>query len=126
MNRREAVKQEVREYAARIVALGFRVFIAEAGHYGIITDKEGLRVVSFSFDGPWSSVSLNYGPPSAESGTGCRYSDAPWALKAREDVQKALDCMPPAFAGRGWKYMTTLAQHLKTYGESSRYTEVAA
>lgn len=123
MNKYEAAKQEVREWAEKIKDMGFRVFIAEKGTYGVISDAEGSRALSFQFDGPWSSLSGNYGPPAKESGTGWKMDLMPWQLNSAADVRGALYAMPPAFAGRGWKNMTTLDQHLKTY-ESSRYVEV--
>lgn len=110
-------------FAKHIKALGFRVFLAERGTYGFFTNDEGSRVVSFSFsDG--SSLSGNYGPPSRESGTGWRMTRSPEDLRTAEDVRAALAAMPPEFCGKGWRYMTTLEQHLQAYGASSRYYEI--
>lgn len=110
-------------FANRITAMGFRVFLAKRGHYGFITNDDGSRVISFSFsDGP--SLSGNYGPPSRESGTGWRLSRSPEDLRTAEDVKAAFAETPPPFCGKGWRYMTTLEQHLKAYGVSSRYCEV--
>ena len=116
--------QPVRDFAARLTALGFRVYIAQdgAGRYGFITDAEGARVLSFSFnDG--GSLSGNYGPPSTESGTGWRMDEAPHDLRTADDIRRALNAHPPSFCGRGWRYLTTVAQHLATYHPSSLYAE---
>lgn len=99
-----------REFAKRITALGFRVFLADlgAGAYGFITDADESRVLSFSFTFD-SSLSGNYGPPSKESGTGWRMDESPSDLRTAEDVRRALYASPPPFAGKGWRYLTTLA-----------------
>lgn len=111
------------EFATRIKALGFRVWLAERDRYGFISDDTGARVVSFSFsDG--TSLGGNYGPPSTISGTGWRMDTMPDDLQTASDVRRVLDTSPPPRAGNGWKYMTTVEQHLATYGTSSRYREI--
>ena len=112
------------EFAQSIKELGFRVFLAKSGTYGIITDAEGTRVLSFSFDGLTQNLSGSYGPPSRESGTGWRLNAGPSDLMTRADVEKALRANPPEYCGRGWKRFTSLAEHLASYGESSGYAEV--
>lgn len=115
--------QEALDFAAHIKAMGFRVWLAERGPYGFISDKAGERVLSFSFnDG--SSLSGNYGPPSQESGTGWRLDETPSDLRTVGDVAKALGAYPPTFCGKGWKHLTTVKQHLEMYGTSSRYREI--
>jgi hypothetical protein len=111
------------DFAHFVKGLGFKVYLAKAGHYGFITDSTEERVLSFSFsDG--SSLSGNYGPPSRESGTGWRLEQSPHDLKTADDVRRALNAYPPAFCGKGWNYLTTVKQHLAIYGSSSEYTEV--
>lgn len=113
------------EFAARIKALGFRVFLAERGEYGFITDDEGSRVLSFSFtDG--GNLGGNYGPASRESGTGWRMDETPQSLTTAERVKRALYAHPPMWCGKGWKHLTTLEQYLAMYGTSSRYAELGA
>ena len=114
---------EVRDFADRIKALGFKVYIAERGTYGFITDDTASRVLSFSFNDS-GSLSGNYGPPSKASGTGWQLEQSPWGLKTRDQVRDALYATPPAFRGNGWKHCTTVEQHLAMYGLSSRYSEV--
>jgi hypothetical protein len=114
------LKDATREFAARIKAMGFHVYVAESGNYGFITDDAETRVLSFSFsDG--GSLGGNYSPPSRESGTGWRMDIYPYSLQTPEDVRKALYAAAPSFAGKGWKTYTTVKQHLATYGNSSRY-----
>lgn len=114
---------EATEFADRIKAMGFRVWLSERGPYGFISDKAGERVLSFSFnDG--TSLSGNYGPQSQESGTGWRLEQTPDHLRTVGDVAKALGEYPPQFCGKGCEHFTTVEKHLATYGTSSRYREV--
>jgi hypothetical protein len=112
-----------REFAARIKALGFHVYVAERGHYGFIADDTETRVLSFGFsDG--GSLGGNYGPPSTESGTGWQMDAHPSSLQTAEDVRRALYAPAPPFCGGGWKRYTTVARHLAMYGASSRYEKI--
>ena len=115
-------QQAAREFADRIKALGFRVWLAERGTYGVISDDTGARVLSFSAEDA-GSLGGNYGPPSRESGTGWRLDQGPHDLRTAEDVQKALNAHPPAFCGKGWRYLATVAQHFESY-PASNYVEV--
>lgn len=115
--------EETLAFAAHIKALGFRVWLAERGPYGFISDEAGARVLSFSFNDQ-GSLGGNYGPPSQESGTGWRLNGSPDSLRTADDVRNALRQEPPAFCGKGWKYLTTVKQHLEMYGTSSRYREI--
>jgi hypothetical protein len=111
---------EVAVFASRITAWGFKVYIAQAGHYGFITDESESRVLSFSFsDG--GSLSGNYGPPSTTSGTSWRMNLRPHELASAAKVQEALYDMPPNWSKKGWRYVTTVAQHLQHYGSSAQY-----
>jgi hypothetical protein len=102
--------------------MGFTVYIAKAGTYGFITDATESRVLSFSFnDG--GSLSGNYGPPSTESGTGWRMDGGPHGLTSPEKVRDALYEQVPGFAGKGWRYLTTVIQYLTEYGKSSQFTK---
>lgn len=112
------------DFAQHIKALGFRVFMAERGHYGFFTNADGSRVVSFEFDGLEEKLSGNYGPPSRESGTGWRLELVPRDLKTANDVERALTEYPPPFCGKGWKNFTSLETHLGMYGSSSKYKEL--
>lgn len=110
----------VAAFAARLTSFGFSVYIAEAGTYGFITDDSKSRVLSFSFnDG--GSLSGNYGPPSHESGAGWRMNGSPYSLRTKDDVTEALYALAPAFAGKGWRYLSTVDQYLAQYGASSRF-----
>lgn len=117
--------EATQEFARRMKSLGFRVYIAKdgAGAYGFVTDDTDDRVLSFSFDGPWSDLGGNYSPPSRESGTGWKMDVVPSDLKTAEDVRRALYAHPPQFCGKGWKRLTTVAEHLAVYGWSSKYVE---
>lgn len=120
MNHRE---QAARDFAHYVKGLGFTVYLAKDGTYGFITDDTAERVLSFSFtDG--GSLSGNYGPPSAKSGTGWRLEQAPHDLKTHADVRRALYEPAPRWCGDGWKRYTSVEQHLKLYGDSSHYTRI--
>ena len=116
-------RESAAAFAGFVKAKGFRVFIAKAGTYGFVTDESESRVMSFSFtDG--GSLGGNYGPPSTSSGTGWRMDESPWDLRSADDIRRALNAHPPGFCGTGWRYMTTVKQHLAMYGDSSNYVEV--
>jgi len=123
-----------REFAQFIKGLGFRAFVAGTPGgdgtrgYGFITDAKGERVLSFSME---QGISGNYGPPSRESGTGWRIADSVYCIKDAENVRRLLNSHPPDWIRRagsdgrgGWKYFTTLKQHLGSYGSSSKYKEI--
>lgn len=109
------------EFAKRINSLGFTVYIAENEGYGFITDATGNRVLCF--DSERLSLGGNYWPHSVESGTGWVLEETMDRLRTAEDVSRALYSTAPLWCGRGFKTYTTLEQHLKTYGPSSRYTK---
>ena len=112
------------DFAAHIVRLGFRAFMAESNEYGFVTDAVGKRVMCFSFSGCDANLGGNYFPASHESGTGWRMDKCPSDLRTAKDVHDALYAYPPAFVGCGWKTFTTLQQHLAMYGSSSKYREI--
>lgn len=115
----------VSDFAKCITALGFRVYVAEGGRHGFITDDTRARVLSFSFnDG--GSLGGNYGPPSMASGTGWRMDQSPWDLKTAEDVRKALYARPQFDCGKGWSRFTTAAEYLAMYDRGSRFAEYVA
>lgn len=114
---------EALEFAEFIKSLGFRVWLSRGRPYGFISDDTGKRVLSFSFNGG-TSLGGNYGPPSRESGTGWVINRLASELRTAEDVRTALYATPPVFCGKGWEYLTTVEQHLATYGASSRYVEL--
>ena len=116
-------RKEARDFAARMSALGFTVYLAEQGHYGFLTDETESRVLGFSFTGVCSSLSGNYGPPSSESGTGWGLAQSPGDLRTADDVREALYAIPPAYCGRGWTHFTNVKQYMSRYGASSRYAK---
>ena len=115
------IKDETSFFAGRISQMGFTVYVAKSGDYGFITDDKASRVLSFSFtDG--GSLSGNYGPPSTQSGTGWRMVKGPDSLKTADDVREALYASPPDWLrGKGWRYLSTVAQYLQHYGPSSQF-----
>lgn len=118
------LKNDARAFAERIKALGFAVYIAERGTYGFITDETESRVLSFSMSDGYR-LGGNYGPPSQESGTGWVLEATPYDLRTAEDVRRALYEKPTVCqCGKGWRYLTTVAQYLDTYNTSSRFERV--
>lgn len=113
---------ETLEFAQRIKALGFTVYLAKSGTYGFITDETESRVLSFEHR-CWK-LSGNYGPPSKSCGTGWAHNDFSMnALKTADDVKRMLYAHPPEWC-KGWKYFTTVAQYMGQYGSSSGYRRV--
>jgi len=113
-------KELVAELVNEIKAAGFRVFVAESGTYGFYTDAEGTRVVSFGVDLGSTKFSGNYSTDCpSQCGTG-------WGLgSGRHDFREMFESYAPRWAvGDAKVSYTTLAQHLKTYQASSKYTEV--
>lgn len=119
------IKDEVAEFAKRITALGFAVYVAEDRTYGFVTDEKESRVLSFSFTN-CGYLSGSYGPPTTMSGSGWRMDEDPRSLTSKDKVKAALYAMPPPWAGNGWRYFTTVAQHMKQYDSSSHYTRFVA
>lgn len=117
-------KQFAADFAAHIKSLGFSVYMAESELYGFVTDETESRVLSFSFSDCVASLGGNYGPPSRESGTGWQIKEGPEALRTADDVRRVLYSRPDYHCGNGWKYFSTVAQHLALYGSSSKYRKV--
>lgn len=113
-------ESETEAFAKRIEAMGFIVYIARQGPYGFVTDATQTRVLSFSFtDG--GRLGGNYLPPSTTSGTGWRMDLRPHHLTTPEQVRDALYGLPPGWVGKGWRYLSTVAQYLERYDESSHF-----
>ena len=110
-----------REFAERIKALGFAVYLAEHETYGYITDDTESRVLSFEGNG---SLGGAYGPPSQESGTGWKLDRSCSGLETADNVRNALYSLPPFHCGKGWSYLSTVAQYRGRYQNSSRFTRV--
>lgn len=120
-------QKEALEFVELVLDSGYRAFLAERGTYGFYTDAEGSRVVSFQIDCP-NSVSGNYRPVNvAEHG---RQLGTGWRIMGRlpeskKELQACFDASAPLWATQGLPVtLVTLEQHLKTYQQSSRYTEI--
>jgi hypothetical protein len=110
-------KEAVKQLAVKIMAAGFRVFIAARGTHGFYTDNAGSRVVSFQYDLGGIKFTGNYKTNQPRStGTG-------WGLE-HDNFLEMFNQAAPNWALRGatWTY-TTLAQHLAAYQSSSLYVE---
>jgi len=118
----KTINSEILRFCERIKTLGFRVYLAERGYYGYITE-DGSRVLSFSFS-DCGSLSGNYGPPTSACGTGWRMDTHPSDLRAKQDVHAALYASPPLWIRGQWKYLTSEKQYLAMYQESSKFKEV--
>lgn len=111
-------QQAAFELAREIKTAGLRVFLAERGTYGFFTDADGKRVVCFQWDGlEGMTFSGNFRSTGPGDGSG-------WRME-RGDFHEMLKAYPPQWAvpRSSWAF-TTLAQHQKTYQQSSRYAEV--
>jgi len=110
-------KDAIKALAADIVKSGFRAFIAERGTYGFFTDADGTRTIGFQYDLGGIEFTYNYkSDQPRQTGTGCRIEAG--------DYGHMLNQGPPGWATRGANARpVTLAQHLATYQQSSKYTE---
>lgn len=114
----------VREFAQEVKALGFAVYLAESGTHGVISDGDGLRVMSFQYDLGIIKVSGNY-HASRESGTGWQLMPLQYPLTA-EHIRHQLYAMAPGWTRNTNPTYTTLAEHLEGYNPSSKYTKLEA
>jgi len=117
--------EAVRELAAEIKKSGFRVFIAKSGTYGFYTDEAGSRVVSFQYDLCGFKFSGNYMTDQPRScGTGWIMGEV--SNLTADGFRNMFNSHAPQWAvGKANWNFTTLAQHLKTYQQSSQYVEFA-
>lgn len=110
------------EFIAAALEQGLRVFKSHSGTYGIITDAEGERVVSWVVDFCHVRLTGNY-KTSAPHKTDTGWEIGEWADGS--DLREILATEAPGWALRGAVCrITTLEQHLDTYQQSSKYTEV--
>lgn len=117
----------IAEVAAALHSFGYQVYLADSKDYGFYTD--GSRVVSFG--GHWNlsvDFSGNYRALTAEGG---RRMGTGWQMEdgkelgsiTRYDAERFIKAGAPVWATGGDKFAyTTPEEHLKTYGQSSRYT----
>lgn len=107
-------KTMAEEIANKIKKEGLRVFLTERGTYGFYTNYTGSRIVSFQVD---LTVSFSGNYKSKTNGTGWRIMDG------LPDNFTALLNEPSPFS---FDHYTTLDEHLKTYQQSSKYSEFTA
>lgn len=126
------IKESLQFLVPLVLAANLRIFFAEKGHYGFITDEQGCRVLSFGMDG----TRLHFGGQyrAVKNGDGV-YVGQGWRITDDEYPENAQDiknlfaqsAIAPRWATRGKPVtIATLEQHLNTYQWSSRYTEVTA
>ena len=113
-------KQAIQELVVKLLAEGFRPFVAESGTHGFYTNEGGTRLVSFQCDfyvrffGNYKTSNPNL------TGTG-------WVMDESDagDYQKMFDADPPKWAvGSAPSRLTTVAEHQDFYQVSNRYKEV--
>jgi len=121
MSRHEHDKVLALVFCAAAIDAGLRPLLAHTGTYGIFTDAEGARVVSFQVDLGGIVLSGNYKSEEPRiTGTGWRIGT--W--KPDDNLVDILKSTAPHWATSGIPFRyTTLADHLKTYQASSKYEE---
>lgn len=118
MTYREQKAKLVRDFALAAKEQGFEAFIAESGTHGFYTNGE--RVVSFQYDLLSISVGGNY-LPGAGCGSGWRITDS----AAEERIGDYIKMGAPHWATKGSAVtLTTKAQYLATYQDSSKFKQV--
>ena len=116
-------REAARTFADLAKQAGFRVFLAERGTYGYITDADGARVVGFQAEFGSIKVSGQY-RASRESGTGWIIEDDTSPTSAnRDNLTKWLNMPAPAWANRKPIYVTE-AEYRDAYQPSSHFLPV--
>jgi len=126
------IKESLEFLVPLVLSAKLRIFFAEKGNYGFITDEHGCRVLSFGMDG----IRLHFGGQyrAVKNGDGV-YVGQGWRITDNQYPENAHDIKElfaqsthaPRWATGGKPVIiTTLEEHLKTYQWSSRYTEVTA
>lgn len=109
-------------FAYKCKKLGFKVYLAERKHYGFITDEKGARVLSFGANFSGIKLSGNY-KPSQGCGSGWQIMEFAPDKFDKEFIEAALYAPAPRWANPNPSY-TTVESHLKSYGSSSRYSQI--
>lgn len=114
-------KELIRDIATKLVSYGYAVYLSGDKTYGFYTD--GFRVVCFG--GCWNwSVDFSGKYESQNCGTGWQIAKERSGVTAEEAARYIAEC-PPHWATNGERVvLTTLDQHLATYGARSRYSEL--
>lgn len=126
------IKESLQFLTPLVLAANLRIFFAEKGDYGFITDETGSSVLTFGLDG----IRLHFGGQySAVNRGDAVYIGQGWQIadylypENSQDIKTlfAQSTIAPQWATRG-KPVTikTLEQYLKTYQRSSRFIEVIA
>jgi len=101
---------------------GLTVYMSKDGRYGFYTDDNARSLISFGLDYGMPRFSGNYkSSQPSQCGTGWRIENPP------TDYRAALDKPAPHWATGAHPYrLTTVAEHLKTYGASSGFYKLEA
>lgn len=113
-------KELVRYIAEKLNSFGYEVYISGDKRYGFYTD--GYRVVCFG--GHWEDYvdfSGNYSR-SAGCGTGWQIAAEKYDI-TREEAEQMIKSNAPMWTGNKTPVYTTPYQHLKMYGDSSKYVK---
>lgn len=111
------------DFARHIKSLGYVVYMAESGTYGLISDDTGKRVLGFQYD--LGGISLHgYYAPTPRSGTGWKFDDIP-QRPTPEQVAEWLSAPAPGWTGNRNPTYPTLAQAIKEW-PASKYAKLEA
>lgn len=108
-------KEIAEEFAKKVKNLGFTVYMAKEGTYGIVTDYKEERVLCFGVQFGMVHLSGNY--KSKNNGTGWRITDDVPDEFNHEYIKRAL------YANSPFEFIryATLEEHSKKYQSSSKY-----
>jgi hypothetical protein len=115
-------KELIATIAQKLKSYGYTVYISKSGEYGFYTD--GNKVVSFG--GYWNfSVDFSGNYNSRNCGTGWQLEGGKELTDIDEHTAEAfIKATAPRWATKGEVVTyTTPELHLRTYGNSSGYTE---
>lgn len=110
------------KFAYKCKKLGFKVYLAEKKYYGFVTDEKGARVLSFGANFNGIKLSGNY-KPAQGCGSGWQIMEFAPDKFDKEFIENALYAHAPRWANPKPSY-TTVEEYLKTYGASSRYSQI--
>jgi len=105
----------INQFATDMVKAGACVFISGNGEYGFMAANDESPVISFHLDFGVPVFSANYKRGSRNAGTGFRFT-----VMAEKSPKEIFKFISSPIKNQDF---ATIADHLETYGKSSRYQE---
>ena len=113
-------KVRAEEFAKKVTKFGFKVYMAESGTYGIITDDKEDRVLYFQMTFGSLNLSGTY-KANRYCGTGWQITDDLGQYFDKEYIKECLYMLAPRWVTTEPMKYSTLEEHLESYQASSKY-----